>query len=139
MAIFDIFKKRTKKEEKKKTIKKETVAKPKTEETPVSAAPIKKEVDLSESYQIIKSPQITEKASELAEKNQYVFKIFPQANKIQIKKAIEKIYGVNVEKVRIINIPSKERQLGRISGIKPGYKKAIVKIRKGQKIEILPR
>jgi len=134
MAIFDIFKKKTKKEEKKKVVKEEPVVKPKTEEVPV-----KKEIDLSESYQIIKSPQITEKASKLAEENQYVFKVFPQANKIQIKKAIEKIYGVDVEKVRIINVPSKTRRLGRISGVKPGYKKAIVEIKKGQKIEILPR
>ena len=134
MAIFDIFKKKTKKEEKKKIVKEEPVVKPKAEEIPV-----KKEIDLSESYQIIKSPQITEKASELAEENQYVFKVFPQAYKIQIKKAIEKIYGVDVEKVRIINVPSKTRRLGRISGVKPGYKKAVVKIKKGQKIEILPR
>lgn len=88
---------------------------------------------------IIKSPHITEKAAQLSKKNQYVFKVSPTANKREIKEAIEKIYGVEVIKVRIINVPSKERRLGRVSGKKGGYKKAIVKIKEGQTIEVIPK
>ena len=82
---------------------------------------------------------MTEKATELAKKNQYVFKVWPRANKVEIKKAIEDIYGVDVVSVKIIKVPRKRRRLGRISGWRKGYKKAIVKIKEGQKIEVLPR
>jgi len=75
----------------------------------------------------------------LAERNQYVFKVFPDANKIEIKKAIKEIYGADVEEVRIINVPRKKRRRGRIEGWRKGYKKAIVKIKEGQTIEILPK
>jgi len=88
---------------------------------------------------ILIAPQITEKATMLAQKNQYVFKIHPEANKNEIKKAIEKLYGIQVLDVKIINIPGKKRRLGRISGWKKGYKKAIVKIKEGQKLEIMPK
>ena len=88
---------------------------------------------------VLISPHITEKATDLAQKNQYVFKVFPKANKTEIKKAIEDLYKVEVLDVKIINVPKKRRRLGRISGWKKGYKKAIVKIKEGQKIEVLPR
>lgn len=90
-------------------------------------------------YRILKAPQITEKATDLIKSNQYVFKVFPQANKNEIKKAIGDLYGVDVIAVKIIKIPAKRRKLGRISGWRKGYKKAIVKIKEGQKIEVLPR
>jgi large subunit ribosomal protein L23 len=88
---------------------------------------------------VLKEAHITEKATELTKENQYLFKVYPQANKKQIKKAVEELYGVKVTGVRIINIPKKPRRLGRISGFKKGYKKAIVAIKKGEKIEIMPR
>lgn len=90
-------------------------------------------------YSILFSPHITEKATMLAKENNYVFKIRPAANKTEVKKVIEDRYGVNVIGVKIINIPAKKRRLGRQEGWRKGYKKAIVKIKKGQKIEILPR
>jgi len=90
-------------------------------------------------WRVIKEPHITEKATLLAERNQYVFKVFPDANKIEIKKAIKEIYGADVEEVRIINVPRKKRRRGRIEGWRKGYKKAIVKIKEGQTIEILPK
>jgi len=88
---------------------------------------------------ILISPHVTEKATELAKKNQYIFKIGQRTNKTEIKKAIESLYGVDVLDVKIIRVPRKRRRLGRISGWKKGYKKAIVRIKEGQKIEILPR
>ncbi len=87
----------------------------------------------------IKTPHITEKASDLATKNQYVFKVWPKTNKLEIKKAVEGLYKVDVLSVRIIKVPEKKRKLGRISGWTKGYKKAIVRIKKDQKIEVLPR
>ena len=88
---------------------------------------------------ILKAPHITEKATNLAEKNQYVFRVWQKANKNEIKKAIENLYKVKVMDVKIINVPAKRRRLGRISGWKKGFKKAIVRIKEGQKIEVLPR
>ena len=102
--------------------------------------PEKREAKATMAWRYIVAPHITEKATLLAEKeNQYVFKVAPDANKIEVKKAIEDLYGVKVEKVRIIKVPRKRRRRGRIEGWRKGYKKAIVKIKEGQKIEILPR
>jgi len=97
------------------------------------------------SYQVIRNPHISEKASYLAEKDQYVFEIAPRGfngravypNKKEIKDAIEGIYRVNVLFVNTIKIPSKKRRLGRTEGFRKSYKKAVVKIKEGQKIEIL--
>jgi len=88
---------------------------------------------------ILRSPHITEKATDLVKKNQYVFKVVPKTNKTEIKRAIENLYGVDVLNVRVLNIPKKQRRLGRQTGWRKGYKKAIVKIKEGQKIEVLPR
>ena len=90
-------------------------------------------------FKILIEPHLTEKTTDLEKKNQYVFKVFPKANKTEIKKAIEDLYKVEVLGVKIINVLKKRRRLGRISGWKKGYKKAIVKIKEGQKIEVLPR
>jgi large subunit ribosomal protein L23 len=86
--------------------------------------------------QIIIRPILTEKAMELAEGGQYVFEVSKLANKNEIKKAVEKFFNVKVEKVRIVKIPEKSRRFGRIVGKKSGTKKAIVKLKEGQKIEI---
>jgi len=90
-------------------------------------------------WRIIKSPHITEKAAYLESKNQYAFKVFDRANKNEIKKAVEEIYKVNVTDVNIIKVRRKLRKKGKIVGYKTGYKKALVSLKAGQKIEILPR
>lgn len=92
--------------------------------------------DSAFSYQHIASPYLTEKTSILNAGGQYVFKVFSRANKIAIKKAVEQLYGVHVEKVRIMIIPGKRRQLGRFEGEKKGFKKAIIRLRAGEKIEV---
>lgn len=94
---------------------------------------------MSEAEEILIEPHITEKATELAQDNQYAFKVDPNANKSEIKKAVEQAYDVDVVKVRTMNNPRKKRRKGRIEGWKSGYKKAIVKIAEDQKIEIMPR
>lgn len=150
MTIFDIFKRKKKEErvgekevkkevEKKKETplpKKERAKKEKKEILP--SLPAKKKM-AGAGYGVLRFPHITEKATNLTEKNKYVFKVWSRANKKQIKRAIENSYGVDVVKVNIVNIKGKERRLGRQEGWKGGYKKAIVKIKEGQKIEILPR
>ncbi|PIU16198.1 50S ribosomal protein L23 [bacterium (Candidatus Gribaldobacteria) CG08_land_8_20_14_0_20_39_15] len=88
---------------------------------------------------VLRVPQITEKAVALQDQNQYVFKVAKGSSKSEVKKAIKEVYGVDVLKVRIINVPAKKKRLGRTSGWQSGYKKAMVAIKKGQIIEILPR
>jgi len=133
MALKNIFKRKKEKEKKEKT-KKQEKTEPKTKEV---KAPKKEKKKVSEiAYRVLIAPHITEKATNLTSQNQYVFKVFKKANKIEIKKAIEQIYGVDVLDVKIINIPRKPKRLGGIRGWKKGYKKAIVKIKKGQKIEL---
>jgi len=90
-------------------------------------------------YQILKTPHVTEKATSLISKNQYVFKVWPRANKVEVRKAVEDVFGVDVISVKIINVIEKKRRLGRIEGFKSGYKKAIVGLKRGQKIEISSR
>ncbi len=90
-------------------------------------------------FGILKSLHVTEKATDLSKNDQYLFKVFPKANKSEIKKAIEEIFNVDVLSVNIVKTPSKRRRLGKTFGWKKGHKKAIVKIGKGQKIDILPK
>jgi large subunit ribosomal protein L23 len=84
----------------------------------------------------IRNPIITEKATILSEFNKTVFKVHSGANKLSIKKNIEKIFKVTVLKVNIINQKRKKKiKQGKIS-IKPGYKKAIITLKKGQSIDL---
>jgi large subunit ribosomal protein L23 len=89
------------------------------------------------SYEAIKQPHISEKATELAEIDQYIFEVSPNFNKNEIKNAVEGIYNVDVLSVNVIKIPAKKRRLGKTEGFRKAYKKAVVKIKNGQKIEIL--
>ena len=87
-------------------------------------------------YDSILSPLVTEKSTNLSEINKVVFKVNSLANKKSIKKSIEKIFKVNVIKINIIN---KQRRFKTARGKKvevPGYKKAIVTLKKGQNIDL---
>jgi large subunit ribosomal protein L23 len=86
---------------------------------------------------IIKKAFITEKADRLRELNRYQFEVAAQANKQQIKEAIEKLFGVEVIDIKTSNYRGKPRRLGRSTGYKSGYKKATVTIKADQKIEII--
>ncbi len=88
------------------------------------------------SFEIIKGPIITEQSNRLIESNNsYTFKVDKKANKIQIKKAVEEIYKVKVLSVNTINVYAKPKRVGQHSGFKNAYKKAIVKLAKGNKID----
>lgn len=78
----------------------------------------------------------TEKTNLASKAGKYTFWVAKNKNKLEVKKAVEKIYGVKAESVKILNMPSKKRRLGRIIGRVPGFKKAVVTLKKGQEIEI---
>lgn len=88
------------------------------------------------SYKVILSPHITEKGTIVVEQNKYLFKVAGVANKIEIKKAVENLYKVKVRDVSVLYAPSKFRQIGRITGRRPGFKKALVTLKEGSKIDI---
>ena len=84
----------------------------------------------------IRHPIITEKATILSEQNKTVFKVHSGADKKSIKKNIEKLFKVTVIKVNIINTKTKKKiKQGKLS-TKPGYKKAIITLKKGQSIDL---
>jgi large subunit ribosomal protein L23 len=88
---------------------------------------------------ILKKPLVTEKVSSLNEKGKYGFIVDAEANKVEIKKAVEKQYGVNVEKVNTLNVMGKFKtrytKAGVLSGRRPNYKKAIVTLAEGEVID----
>jgi large subunit ribosomal protein L23 len=88
-------------------------------------------------YGVILSPHLTEKSSLLAALNKYVFKVAKNSGKTDIKKAIEKMYKVKVAKVAISFGRSKARKVGKYEGEKTGFKKAIVTLVEGDKIDII--
>ena len=88
------------------------------------------------SSEIIKAPIITEKTTKLSQNNKYTFEVDKRANKTEIKAAVEELFKVTVESVNIINGLKKEKRVGRYSGYTPAVTKAIVTLKKGDKIEI---
>jgi large subunit ribosomal protein L23 len=87
---------------------------------------------------LVKQNWITEKATDLANIGKYIFIVDKKANKPRIKKAIETIYKVKVVSVNMVNTKGKSRRLGRAMGKTSGFKKAIVTLRKGDKIDVVP-
>lgn len=89
-------------------------------------------------FNIIKRPVITEKATNLKDKeNKFIFIVAKTANKNQIKNAIEGLFKVDVEDVHTVIMSGKLRRLGAHTGYRPDFKKAIVKVKKGQTIKIV--
>tara|TARA_A100001035_G_scaffold270118_1_gene256901 strand:- start:224 stop:517 length:294 start_codon:yes stop_codon:yes gene_type:complete len=87
-------------------------------------------------YDKILSPIVTEKSTNLSEQNKIVFKVPNNANKLNLKKNIEKIFKVNVTKINIVNKQNRKK-ITRGKKIKvPGYKKAIITLKKGQSIDL---
>ncbi len=86
-------------------------------------------------YDVVVRPIVTEKTSLLKEGgNQYVFEVARTANKIEIAKAVEQLFKVQVLSVRVMNMEGKTRRLGKHSGKKPDWRKAIVKLNPKDKI-----
>ncbi|MGI6374075.1 MAG: 50S ribosomal protein L23 [Patescibacteria group bacterium] len=87
-------------------------------------------------YQVLIKPLVTEKATDLAASNKYVFVVAAQANKIEIAKAVKDIYGVEPLKVNLANIKGKRVVRGRIKGQRSDWRKAVITLPAGQTIKI---
>lgn len=123
MAILDTFKK------KKSSAKKAVVSKSAPAVAGVSRSSAKEHV--------LVRPHITEKASALSERGVFVFEVSPRAGKHDIMMAIQTTYGVIPVKVNIVRLPAKAVFAKGKSGMKSGYKKAMVYLKKGDTIEII--
>ena len=118
---------------KKKTTKKEAEKKePRKEERKEQ----KKEETYAGTY-MVRKPWISEKATKISADNQYIFLTDKSANKVEIKKEVEGRYGGRVENVNTVRYEGKMKHWGRKPGRKPAYKKAIVTLKEGEKIEIM--
>jgi large subunit ribosomal protein L23 len=89
-------------------------------------------------YKVLLAPRMTEKSTRIGESsNQYVFKVTSDSNKSEIKDAVEKLFEVNVESVRIVNVKGKSKTFKLRSGKRNDWKKAYVRVQEGQVIDFL--
>lgn len=89
-------------------------------------------------YKVLLAPRLTEKSTRIAEKsNQYVFKVTRDSNKTEIKAAVEKLFEVNVESVRIVNVKGKSKAFKLRKGRRNDWKKAYIRVQEGQVIDFL--
>ncbi len=83
------------------------------------------------------TPVISEKSFTVAGRhNQYTFRVLQDAHKIEIRQAVEELFNVTVTKVRTVSVPAKPKRRGPSRGIRPGWKKAIIELKAGDKIEL---
>ena len=85
-------------------------------------------------HDIILRPVITEKSMEQMAAGKYTFVVHPRATKPEIRRAVEELFDVKVEKVNTMNMRGKMRRMGRFAGRRPSWKKAIVTLKEGQRI-----
>ncbi|MBM3257088.1 MAG: 50S ribosomal protein L23 [Candidatus Liptonbacteria bacterium] len=85
---------------------------------------------------VLQKPWQTEKALTFTGAGKYVFIVRPEATKPEVRKAVEKLYGVHVTNVNIVNRPPKAKRMGAMWSMKGSYKKAVVTLRKGETIDI---
>lgn len=133
MKFFN--KNKTEEEKKTKNVTKD-VAEDKVEEATMPSSPAMPKGGDADSYRVVLSPHVTEKATLMGEQNKYIFRVAKNVSKVDIKKSVENLYKVEVEKVRIVYAKSKLRTVGRRQGRKPGFKKAIIDLKKGSKIDL---
>ena len=92
---------------------------------------------MKELTRVLVRPVVTEKTTALTEeKNKYVFEVATEANKNEVKQAVEKFFGVKVVDVRTMNMKGKPKRLGRYMGRRKDWKKAIVTVQSGDKIDL---
>jgi large subunit ribosomal protein L23 len=86
--------------------------------------------------QILIKPVVSEKSYHQITENRYTFRVHPDAHKTQVRQAVEELFDVKVTSVNIVQMPAKPKRRGMIRGTKSGWKKAIVELKAGDKIEI---
>lgn len=143
MGILDKFKSQKEQEIQSTAAPKTPVAEPKAKadaKAPKAAKAPKKEAKaaaLNAAHQgVILAPLVTEKSATLASSGQYVFKVAPGANRIQVRAAVRAIYGVEPASVNIQVVRGKKVRFGRRLGQRNNWKKAIVSLPKGKTIEV---
>ena len=100
---------------------------------------MKRTIMLQSKFQIIKRLWITEKATRLAKAGKYIFVVEKSAKAKQIKEALERTYGVHIIKTNIVNVPARRKRGPQGAARGGAYKKAIVTLKSGEKIDILPQ
>lgn len=89
-------------------------------------------------YKILLTPRVTEKSTQVGESsNQYVFKVANDAHKSEIKDAVEALFEVNVESVRVVNVKGKTKMFKQRPGKRANWKKAYVRVQEGQTLDFL--
>ena len=136
MGLLEKF--TTKKDQKKVSEKAKENVLDMVKESPSAAKSDKQEVKLKEdtgtAHRILISYHLSEKSNLFSTQSRYVFKVSNNANKIEVRKAVEKVYDVHVVRVNIINTKGKTRRQGRVTGTTSDWKKAIVTLKDGEKI-----
>jgi large subunit ribosomal protein L23 len=87
-------------------------------------------------FDVLRRPVITEKSSLLQEGGRYVFEVASKANKVQIRQAVEKAFSVNVTTVNVMTVRGKRKRYGSRLTARPSWKKAVVTLKQGDRIEI---
>jgi len=87
-------------------------------------------------YEVLRRPLVTEKGTHLQEKNKYLFEVAINANKPQVKQAIEKAFNVSVKSVNLMTVVGKKKRYGRAITKRPDWKKAVVTLKEGDSIQI---
>lgn len=99
-----------------------------------SAKPLILKENTGMAHRVLRNHHLSEKTNQLSGSGRYVFRVSTKANKIEVKKAIEKVYDVHVVKVNIVNVLGKKRRQGRTFGRTQDWKKAIVTLKTGETI-----
>ena len=86
--------------------------------------------------QVLIAPVVSEKSYSLIGENKYSFRVHDKAHKTQIRQAVEELFDVKVESVNVLKVRAKPKRRGLHKGRKPGWKKAVVELREGDRIEI---
>ena len=86
--------------------------------------------------QVILAPIVSEKSYASSTRGSYTFRVHSDAHKTQIRQAVEELFDVKVERVNVVKVQAKPKRRGLIRGTRPGWKKAIVQLKKGDSIEI---
>lgn len=146
MSIFSRWSRRKESLEKREEQRQQSKGKPEEEKIKAPSPPAAVEASSeptavqskkpNRAHYLLLKPLVTEKSSYLQSAGIYCFAVHPQANKTEIKKAVEAVFGVKVIKVRIINYQGKKVRYGRVRGQRKHWKKAFVTLKSGQKIEI---
>ncbi len=153
MSLFNIFKKTTKKSDKEKEqkdsksvkakvvkIKTEKQKDVKTQQEKIKKTEIKiNKENYKDAYRILIRPISTEKATNILALNQYVFEVAKNSNKTEIKKAIQAVYNVKPLKINILKIKGKNVRHGKTKGKTKDWKKAIIILKQGEKIEVFEK